>query len=228
MGVEGNSKVELNNNLFLSNLGTAICFYHVPDKDGNTVDLTLTNNVLKDKINGYSNNIWERNNAFSYFSISVGYGNSNNTLNKYADAVTLNNVFDSYGNHRFIEGNGTPASVTGFTENQCKWSLSGTHLMLVLAGSVANGTTLPASTILATFDLPLFIYNKVQAVWGGKYIESKTIQMIADGWGRQGLSVHFGKNPNVSGRLFFEQSGAVTLTADRHFRIQFDLLIDSE
>ena len=82
-GVEGNSKAELYNNLFLSNLGTAICFYHVPDKDGNTVDLTLTNNVLKDKVNGYgTNTIWERNNAFTYFSISVGYGNSNSIINE--------------------------------------------------------------------------------------------------------------------------------------------------
>lgn len=81
MGVEGNSKVELYNNLFISNLGSSICFYHVPNKDENSVNMICTNNVLKDKINGYNNNIWNRNNAFDYFSIDVGYGNSNSLLN---------------------------------------------------------------------------------------------------------------------------------------------------
>ena len=100
--------------------------------------------------------------------------------------------------------------------------------MFVLAGSIANGSVLPAYSILAHFDLPLFIYNKIYPIWSGKYIESKTLQMYADNWSLQSTSIHILKSTNVLGRIGLEQGAGITLTENRSFRIQFDLLIDNE
>ena len=82
MGVQGASKVILMNNIFKSSLGTSICMFHVTDQDNNSVSVWCTNNTLKDSINGYSNStLWDRNNGLDYFSIDIGYGNSNSLLN---------------------------------------------------------------------------------------------------------------------------------------------------
>lgn len=140
------------------------------------------------------------------------------------NAVTLNNVVDSNGNPRFIEGNGTPATITGFTATQCKWSLSGTHLMLLLTGTMANGTELTNGMNLAVFTLPDFIKNKITPSWANNYIERKANILFADNWTTQTSTVVLGKFTNIN----IQQSGALTLTADRNFRVQFDLLIDSD
>ena len=54
--------------------------------------------------------------------------------------LNISTLTDSKGNPRFIEGEGTPMEMEGFTASYCKWSLSGTHLMIVLSGSFANAT----------------------------------------------------------------------------------------
>lgn len=139
------------------------------------------------------------------------------------NAVTLNNVVDSYGNPRFIEGDGTYATITGFTATQCKWSLSGTHLMLVVAGTIANGTAIPQYTHLGDFNVPNFIFDKIQTVWGTN-IEIKSIQVFNSDWSAQTMSTYLTKTTKLS----ILANSAFTASKDRNFRIQFDLLIDSE
>ena len=139
------------------------------------------------------------------------------------NAVTLNNVVDSNGNPRFIEGNGTPATITGFTATQCKWSLSGTHLMLVLAGTIANGTAITSSIHMADYVMPQFIVEKIQTLTG-VFIEFKNTNMRASTLGIQ--NVEFVARKTTTG--VYLTISDVTLTADRNFRIQFDLLIDSK
>ena len=139
------------------------------------------------------------------------------------NAVTLNNVVDSYGNPRFIEGEGTPATITGFTATQCKWSLSGTHLMLTLAGTIANGTAITSSVHMADYVMPQFIVDKIQTLTG-VFIEFKNTNMRASTLGIQ--NVEFVARKTTTG--VYLTISDVTLTADRNFRIQFDLLIDSK
>ena len=141
------------------------------------------------------------------------------------NAVTLNNIVDSKGNPRFVEGEGTPATITGFTATQCKWSLSGTHLMLVLAGSVANGTTINDGVILATFNLPDFIFNKIATVWANLYIEMKQVSMYSSSWTTQALMTTMRKSSVLQ---IIKSGGSTSLTDNRNFRLQFDILIDSE
>ena len=86
----------------------------------------------------------------------------------------ISNLVDSKGNPRFVEGEGTPATIEGFTSTYCKWSLSGTHLMIMLAGTFANASVLPVNTRIATFSIPKFIHDKIYPVWQNN-IEVKNI-----------------------------------------------------
>ena len=52
------------------------------------------------------------------------------------------NIVDKDGHKRFIEGTPTNPTIEGVEITYAKWSLSGTHLMLVMAGNVASTTVL--------------------------------------------------------------------------------------
>ena len=136
----------------------------------------------------------------------------------------ISNLVDSKGNPRFIEGEGTPLSQEGVTISYCKWSLSGTHLMCVLAGNLANTISITEGIILATFNFPNYIKEKIIPVWQQNlaYISQNA---YADNGSSQGINFFVEKTTNGIRLL---KSGALTLTANRSFRIQVDLLIDSE
>lgn len=136
-------------------------------------------------------------------------------------------LVDSAGNPRFIEGAGTPMEMEGFTSSYCKWSLSGTHLMIVLCGSFANATVLPNDKVIAEFNLPQFIKDKIFTVWGSN-IETRSVSCTAASWSTQTMNVVFYKE-NATGIMKIKTlSTALTFTDTRYFRVQFDLLIDAE
>ena len=139
----------------------------------------------------------------------------------------ISTLVDSKGNPRFIEGEGIPATIEGFTSTYCKWSLSGTHLMLVLTGTLANATNVADSAVLATFRLPTFILNKINVVWANQYIEMKQVSMYASNWTTQPLITTTRKHEN-SIQILKSGGSTLTLTAERNFRLQFDMLIDTE
>lgn len=61
-------------------------------------------------------------------------------LENLLEGVAFEDIVDKNGNPRFIEGTITPETISGITFTYCKWSLSGTHLMIVLAGTCKNVT----------------------------------------------------------------------------------------
>lgn len=138
--------------------------------------------------------------------------------------VLLDNIVDSQGHKRFIEGNGTPGTLAGYTSTYHKWSLSGTHLMFVVAGKFANETVVASNTRLCVFNLPTWIMNKIIPVWSN-YIEYKTYSTLAEDWSRQNGNCVLVKTGATE--MVIATSGSFTLTLDRSFRIQFDLLIDT-
>ena len=152
-------------------------------------------------------------------NVSVG-----DTLTVTNKAKILENITDADGKNRFIEGNGSYASIAGLTVSYCKWSLSGTHLMLVLAGSVASGATLPAYTELAGFGIPSWVYDKIFPVWS-IYLQKVQVTFVASDWSEQTLNCIVAKDGNRM--QFLTLSTALTLTDDRNFRMAFDLLIDN-
>ena len=136
------------------------------------------------------------------------------------DIATL---IDARGHERFIEANLDVVEISGVTYTYGKWSLSGTHLMIVLAGNVANGTA-TESGVKATATLPEWIFNKIFSVFGPN-IERKDISYWSSGVVSQSGYAYLQKL--TANKLGIYLTG-VTFTDDRAFRLSFDLLIDNE
>lgn len=139
--------------------------------------------------------------------------------------ILMDSIVDSQGHKRFIEGNGVPNTIEGFTFSYCKWSLSGTHLMIVLAGSVANETAFTYKELARFNNIPRWVLDKIVAVFSNKIIRL-SIGMYASSGVQQNLGLFLAKPDGNN--LIIETSGdSVTLNADRNFRAEFDLLIDT-
>lgn len=137
---------------------------------------------------------------------------------------TLENIKDLAGNLRFIEGNLSIATITGVTFNYYKWSLSGTHLMFVMGGTIDNGVTIPANSTLANVTLPDYINDKIVNLFG-TLVDRKTFGVYGSDYSTQSIIINFEKSTSV---ISFKTAAEYTMTADRVFRYQFDLLIDNE
>lgn len=137
----------------------------------------------------------------------------------------LENIKDASGNLRFIEGDGTINTLEGLTINYSKWSLSGTHLMFVVAGSILDTTNIPVNTRIIDFSIPKWVFDKVVAVIGSD-IDKKVINAYGTDYTTQSLTLTLIKRTLTETIAITSQS--ITLTKDRSFRIQFDLLIDNE
>lgn len=144
--------------------------------------------------------------------------------NQKENGVNITQLVDSNGNPRFIEGEGAVSTIEGVTFTYNKWSLSGTHLMIVLAGSVASGTVIPSATIYATYEgLPSFITDKISAL-AGQLIDFKSVVYLASNYTTQAANADLIKADGI----IKIRTTTLTLTADRNFHIQFDVMIDSE
>ena len=84
-------------------------------------------------------------------------------------------IVDKDGHKRFIEGDITMETITGVTQSYGKWSLSGSHLMIVLCASIENAASITAGTTLARIAIPAWIHEKlVPMVTGSDYISRLT------------------------------------------------------
>ena len=140
--------------------------------------------------------------------------------------ATLEDIVDSAGNKRFIEGNGTLGEIEGLTFTYNKWSLSGTHLMIVLAGTVTATTIINNTTFCVYENIPDYIMNKLVASWfSGTVVDIKTavFRNLNDN-GTSTLNLHLKKEDN---KLYIKSYGSLTNSSSA-FRIQFDLLIDTD
>lgn len=132
-------------------------------------------------------------------------------------------ITDNAGNKRFVEGSGTPASIEGLTITDNKWSLSGSHLMIVLAGSVASGTQITNGLVLATYYLSTYITNKIKTVYG-TLINMGTLNFYTNDYSVSSTPIRLYKSNDV---IRIGKIGNYTFNVDVSFRIQFDLLIDA-
>lgn len=145
------------------------------------------------------------------------------------ELITLmGNIVDSNGNKRFVEGDlffGTTQE--GVTTNYKKYSLSGTHLMLVLELEIDADTSFNAFNVTCT--LPDYIKNKIVALDTTSQIVIPTRSytgMVAGTWQQVSkLSSYLAKSTQGL-TMVIAQDG--THTAKTIYRIQYDLLIDSE
>ena len=158
-----------------------------------------------------------------YGSIIVKYGLEQITDEDANPLVICENFKDANGDSRFVEGNLTTNTITGVTFSYAKWSLSGSHLIFVLAGTIANGSSFTNQTF-ATVTLPAYIADKIIPVWANDFIELKNVTLTDDSWGTQTMTITIAKSGATT--IYFYQPGTVNASSDKHFRIQFDLLID--
>ena len=129
-------------------------------------------------------------------------------------------IVDDNLHKRFVEGSITTPTISGVTISYAKWSLSGTHLLIVIAGSIESGTTLTNST-LGQIMLPDWIKDKIVPIVNNLVEEKNSV-----GWGtdytQQSINVDLLKYSSL------DIVASITTTAKRYFRIQFDLLIDND
>lgn len=152
-----------------------------------------------------------------------------NELSDGINAPSFEDIVDKDGHKRFIEGNIElyEDMPEGMTKTYGKWSLSGSHLLIVLAVDIANETIIENGKVVALLSgLPEWIRNKIYAIWGGTYIDTKALNAFADNWTTQTLQIHLYKSSG--GNISLRTGNNVTLTANRHLRIAFDLLIDND
>lgn len=149
---------------------------------------------------------------------------------EFEDAVlssdtSFENIVDKDGHKRFIEGEINGIETTGITYAFGKWSLSGSHLMIILAGQIANETVLTYPQTLAEFDIPAWIHDKLVTLYGNVILEQQKSLFQPSSGTTQSTTFRLAK---LSENKLSIYSGSLTLTADRNFRIDFDLLIDNE
>lgn len=141
----------------------------------------------------------------------------------FLDEPALENIVDKAEHERFIEGVINFENVSGVTKTYAKWSLSGSHLLIVCCGYIDDATVLPTSDI-ALIYLPEWVLNKVVPL-ASKLISNFATQTFNDSVSStQSMPVYFYKE-NEYIRLAF---GAITTTDKRNFRVQLELLIDNE
>ena len=140
----------------------------------------------------------------------------------------MENIKDLAGNLRFFEVEGTETeTISGVTTNYCKASLSGTHLMFVVAVSIANTTDLTfPSRLRYNFKLPKWLVDKIAILFGTDRVDNKSFNAYATDETTQSFNFLMQKVDDENIRIY--QYNNITLTADRNLRIQFDLLIDAE
>ena len=156
--------------------------------------------------------------------------NSTNVVN----VNRLEQIVDSNGNPRFLEGNGQytiDEDVIGVL--YCKWSLSGSHLMVVITGRFASSKAIPQYKPLATYELPDFIINKIYSVTGAHYGNISRIDIKLFTQTVEAISTEAGygyineDSPNIL-RILCRDGFTTSANEYNFFRAQLDLIIDTE
>lgn len=155
---------------------------------------------------------------------------SKNELKSIADAQAksvkkdIATLVDAQGHDRFVEGEVEIETITGVTKDYGKWSLSGTHLMIVLMLSLSDTITINANDKLCTINIPQWMLDKITPVFSNLISYSAAVAYGVDS-SSQNFGNYLTKGPSY---LNIFKLNSITLTADRKVRMQYDLLIDSE
>lgn len=153
---------------------------------------------------------------------------NDNTITNVGSIVPniMEEIVDEQGNKRFVESDIAMYSITGVTFLYNKWSLSGTHIMFVIAGKIDSGTSL-TKTSWFQIALPDYIKDKIVPIFEqDQTIEFKVVEMRkTDGSSPQNITLSLFKT--IGGSIGLYNNSEAALTDDKYFRVQFDLLIDN-
>ena len=145
------------------------------------------------------------------------------------DVGCFENIVDKNGHKRFLEGDFVPREFTGFTYTYAKWSLSGSHLMIVLCFDIAANTSLEYTSIVDNIGLPSWIMDKISDTGGTQHVVSvKYAEQWEDSASIPSPAIVSGLAKPNSNTLGIAIWSNATISNTSYARIQFDLLIDNE
>lgn len=138
--------------------------------------------------------------------------------------ATLDDIVDAQGNKRFVEGDIEKVGTYNINYLYNKWSLSGTHLMLVMCISNTSGDDIYITndTKIFSLTLPEYIYNKIYAISSDLVMQKK----FSDFTDNRTFTMQLKKDGNNELGLYVVKNSQVGNTYT--YRFQFDLLIDSD
>lgn len=149
-----------------------------------------------------------------------------NDLEVKGDAKLFENIVDKDGHKRFIEGEISLTSTEEkISKTYGKWSLSGTHLMFVLGGSIESGGVWTGANTTIVATVPKWIYDKLIPLFLSN-LDIKNFTLYNSDYSTQTLGIIVQKVSE--NRVSFVPGTAFTASKDRIIRLEFDFLIDNE
>ena len=133
-------------------------------------------------------------------------------------------IEDTKGNNRFVKGDvvlGENAP-QGMVKTYGKWSLSGSHLMLVFGGELPDGLVLKNGTVFAYAELPRWVFDNLTPLFSIA-IDSKTFQLRGNDWSSQDVTVFLNKATGT--KVAFNFGNNVTVSGPKKCRFAFDFII---
>ena len=195
--------------------------------------------VFEEKTDEYENKYWDIKTAKVLLSndeaiggdasiggdLSVtGDASIGGDLSLTGDAKLFENIIDTHDNKRFIEDNISVPETTGITPDYAKWSLCGTHLMIVLALTIDDTIALTDNQTLGEVEIPKWVYDKVYPIKSDVVIFA-SFQGVKANW----ASVNFVTTlQKYSNKLVIKKSGSFTADSQNKVRLIYDLLIDND
>lgn len=164
---------------------------------------------------------------------STGELVSKDKLELTGDVKCFENIVDKDGHKRFIEGEGTTPTITLTGEGNTydilysKWSLSGTHLMIVLS-FIVNPTSDTKITDIqwALSDIPEWVADKIVATSSNIVDRKQSYLFDESGNTLQEMTMSIMKDNDDTIRLT-NLSQSAEYDEPFMMRVQLDLLIDN-
>ena len=135
------------------------------------------------------------------------------------------NIVDKDGHKRFFDGNGSNVPDI-FSGTYCKFSLSGSHLLMVLGATLNPDKEISAYQELCKFNLPEWIMEKIFPL-AGAFLEYKDEVMIDGSYNLTKFGCSLNKKTDYLS-IDLDGNAIASSAYYRSFRIAFDLLIDNE
>ena len=139
------------------------------------------------------------------------------------EQTRIENLVDSKGRNRFIEGVGVPENVEGMTMISSKWTLNGNNLIFEIIGAVTKN--IPQMSKICTFNLPVWLASKIIQVYSNT-IDIKRYDVVSSDGGLSTTNLLINKNSNA---IDFTTINGITFPeAQAFFRFTFYTIIDNE
>lgn len=197
--------------------------------DGQTKDAGLIKQVLYFGIDASQHLIAYYNDGTSTDLGAIFNGNitiaGDLTVGGTISGVKIESIKDANGHNRFIKGDITIPAQTGVTQDYGKWALSGTHLLIVVAGTIEAGASATIS-LNTPIEPPSWVKNKIYSLGSGNNVAYSDIKIYNNGTtavtSRDVTLIKSG-----SDLYFYHENPIGDSDNSISFRVQFDLLIDN-